>query len=312
MQNFIVELPFGIIEISGEDAGDFLHAHCTSDVSLVTELQSQFSAWCNPQGRVIANFFILRLRGAYLLILPEDLTARVHQGLSMYILRSRVTIADKSDLYRCIGLCGSKTIGWFENIIEKHPNPDQLVILDMPVDHGRRSLSIDMTQNNILISSIPDSGIETADTQTWNKMDIQAGLAWIDSNTSELVIPQEIYLDLLGGLSYDKGCYPGQEVIAKLHYRGQLKNRLYHGIIEPDAIQVQAGVKLYSENGARKAGTVINVLTDDESRQLILAVVNTELAENSNFNLEDGQSVQIRFVTPGSFSESEINDFKQD
>ena len=156
-----------------------------------------------------------------------------------------------------------------------------------------------------------NSNLQSGDIQNWIKQDIQTGLPWINSEVSEQVLPQEICLDQIGGLSYNKGCYPGQEIIARLHYRGELKKTLYCGIMEPDTKKIPAGTSIYTENRSRKAGLVINC-ANDENKQLILAVLDSGLAQSRTFCLEDGQSVQIRFVAPGNASDSHIDDFGQD
>jgi folate-binding protein YgfZ len=314
MHNFVAELPgLNILEISGEDAGDFIQAQFTNDISQLSDQNSQYSAWCNSRGRIIANFFISRVHDAYLLTLPGEMIDMVYQRLSMYILRSRVSLTDKSKIYRCIGLCELDAIERLSESSEGSNSNKAFVLVDMPVDKGKRFILIDMKEDRSSLHEFFDSTILIGDEKLWQKFDILAGLPWITIKTSEKLLPQEVSLDQLGGLSYNKGCYPGQEVIARIHYRSKLNNKLYCGIAGLAEKAIQPGASIYNDSHDRKSGIVINTAVLPDNKQLLLAVMDMESVDNNKkYFLEDNLAVPMDFVTPGSLSESVLNDIRQD
>jgi folate-binding protein YgfZ len=194
----------GVLAFRGVDAARFLQGQLSADVEKLEPGASTLAGLHNPQGRVIAILALLRVSTEEVLaILQRQLIATVEQRLRKYILRSKVTIEDLSNTVSVLGSMSD----------EPAPGVPRLRwgnrwIFVVPVD--RRS----------------DFRISTDSLEDWNRADIAAGLPQVFPATSETFVAQMLNLDLLGGIAFDKGCYTGQEVIARAHYRGRVKRRL--------------------------------------------------------------------------------------
>ena len=301
MDNYITELnQFGIIEINGEDATAFLQAQLTSDLHHLNDQGVQFSAWCNPQGKIISNFILVRQSSAYYLILAADMAATVCRRLAMYVLRSRVSIINRSNELRCHGLVGEAL-----SFIDKQPELiAQCIRITLPDRFNHRVMIISPVATSSFVSHLVSAELTHVDSTNWQIADILAGIAWITENTSEMVIPQELELDKLNGLSLDKGCFPGQEVIARLHYRGTVKYGLYRGeCISPD-LKIQAANKLYTSSAGESCGMIINILDDGTQHLHMLAIINHHHATLGLYYLDQERSISIKFTaaTPQSAS----------
>ncbi len=278
--------PTAVLRIRGKDAQTFLQGQTTCDLRQVTSAHSRLGAFCNPQGRVIATFRILRRETGFLLLLAADLLAKVAQRLRLYVLRSQVEIA-AGDL----ALFGVTTAqpGLLRKILDQPPQTSGAVIqahsldwLRMPPP-GERWLVLgnpDVVQT-MWLRMVEALGAAESPATYWQLQDIRAGLPTVTAATSEEFLPQMLNLDLLGGISFDKGCYTGQEVIARTHYLGQVKRRLYQaGLV---SLHTPApGAKLVAEG--ETVGQVVNAAPTD-SIQEILAVVRCDKAHSSAVRL---------------------------
>lgn len=256
---------FSLLEITGKDAFSFLHSQLTCDLNDLDTNGWLFSAWCLPNGKVICTFFIFANDDSFFLILPSMLKDKITKRLTMYVLRSEVTITDVSDNYAMFGLAGNNLKDILDSTITKTMSVtgNLLLAADFSIlqlwDKSPRYLLISKMEavtellNNITVTCI--SGERT----TWSLMDIEAGIPWIINATSENFLPQMLNLDQMHGLSFKKGCYPGQEIIARLNYRGQLKKRLYLGSGETD-ITPGPGDRLKDKN----TGTIVGEIIDAE------------------------------------------------
>jgi len=132
-----------------------------------------------------------------------------------------------------------------------------------------------------------------ADKSVWQLADIQDGIPWITTPTSAELMPAELNLERLDGLSYNKGCYPGQEIIARLHFRGKLKRRLCHAYIDSQQPTLSAGARLYIGGELVLAGIVINCVQDPGNRMRLLAVIDTETTGTGTVFTEHQEPVQF-------------------
>ncbi len=288
---------FGIIEIRGADAIDFCHAQFTSDVKNMKPDQRRFSAWCNPKGQVIANFLLIRLKERLLLFMPAEMVETVSRRLQMFVLRSAVIITDLTPSYRSAGI-GGETI---TDQLSPLPVPENgyiteynsTVITRLPEDPGSRMLVIEPgNDKNPLIDRIATDMSEVAPDR-WRADDIRAGLPWITAATREQALPQELNLDLIGALEYDKGCFPGQEVIARVHFRNRLKRRLYLATLDSNEAP-QAGTRIYTDEKSGLAGMVINVTREENDKVLLLSVLSIELAASSTLFPETHEKIPLQ------------------
>jgi folate-binding protein YgfZ len=206
-----IALPdLGALRIQGSDAERFLQGQLSNDMRQVTSGRVVLSGYHNPQGRVIAVLRLLRTAPDEILaILPRELCAIVAARLAKFILRAKVTIKDVSEELRITGLLAGPDA----------PPPTTLTAATV-VRIGAEG------ERWLCIQAADAAGSASGDRQTWRRLDIAAGLPQVYGATSEEFVAQMLNLDALGAIAFDKGCYTGQEVIARAHYRGRVKRRM--------------------------------------------------------------------------------------
>jgi tRNA-modifying protein YgfZ len=299
-KRFIMDLSrLSVIEVDGADAPEFLNGQFTSDIKLLTDNSFQYSAWCNPKGRVIAVFIIYLKQNSYYILIPDELKDRFIKRLQMYILRSQVSIHDRSEDFACLGVispdhtAGLPSVPARSGEIMHAQNHSILRIEDAAplrlLAVGSWTKTMDLWQSLGHDYACAGSGL-------WHYHDIKAGLPWLSEASSELYLPQELNLDFLNGLSYSKGCFPGQEVIARIHYRGNVKQRLLFSDAPEDAKHPGAGDKLYTENSDTSVGTVITVASSGQGDFGILAVADIDKA-GTDLHLAGGRGKPLHFRT---------------
>ena len=291
--SFITPVPgFSLLRISGKDAADFLHNQLTSDIKQLSDGTGGPSAWCNPKGRVITTFVVYRLGDAFYLLLPAILQERVTKRLQMFVLRADVAIMDFNAGCSLLGVRGrAGAIPEAELEFSIH-ELNQRLHLFLPDKHGEsRCLIVDQTEMLQDVWRELAQALPAVDSRCWDRLDMEAGLAWPNETTSEQFLPQELNLDGTGGVSFDKGCYPGQEVIARVHYRGQVKRRLYLARCEANSTP-PPGATLRDKDG-KNAGMLISAVPDAGKGHLCLAVVDTASLKAGGINIEASQTLDI-------------------
>jgi tRNA-modifying protein YgfZ len=200
---------YGLLSVSGAHARDFLHAQLTNDIENLPPERAALAGWCSAKGRLLATFLVIPTPEGYLLQLARDLAPAVAKRLSMFVLRSKVKIADESDAWAQLGF-------WEANWdISKIEWKNQVAAV--PVG-DRRFLRLQPAAS----ASLECKG----DEETWYLQEIRAGRPLITAATQDQFVPQMVNLETLGGVDFRKGCYPGQEIVARLQYRGQVKRRM--------------------------------------------------------------------------------------
>lgn len=248
-----------ILTISGEDAGELLQGQMTQDVRKLEDEKIHITSFCNVQGRVIASSFIQERNDQYDLILSSEIIDELENHLQRYILRSKVLI-EQSD---------EKTFGAYKSDI----NEDSKEC---------RSLKNDPKRVLTLSSQVPESIDNFITSEEWIRCDIENSIAIINKESTEKFIPQMLNLDILDAVSFSKGCYTGQEVVARVQHRGKIKQRMFKFKTENEDL-ISHGSEIHHES--KKVGTVvISELIDNYS--IGLAVINS--ADNeSQLNIGD-------------------------
>ena len=214
----------GILSINGKDAAKLLQGQITCNVNDITETKSCLGALCNPKGRVLSTFLLIKTPDAFLMILPIDLLDSIQKKLRMYILRSDVTIDNATESLCLLGLKDQTSLysserfytdqATFIRVNFSNTLNRQLIIAD--TDTATQLWTEYTTKENFIPTHSTD----------WQYLDLQDGIPWLCLATSEEFIPQMLNLDELGGISYTKGCYTGQEIVARTHYLGKSKREL--------------------------------------------------------------------------------------
>lgn len=264
---------YSLLRFSGVDAQTFLHGQLTCDVAALQPGSSSYGGYCTPKGRLLATFLLWSAAGTYTMLLPSVLAEPIRKRLMMYVLRAKVKVEDITPDYACVGVHGrdaAQELGSVPGSLHGVVERDGVTVIYLPV--ARYLTVMPRTQTNL-----------TDGNDAWSGLDIAAGIPFITPATQEEFVPQMVNLDLIGGLSYSKGCYPGQEIVARTHYLGKLKQRMYRAsVVAPAA----PGDKLYcAELGDQSAGMVVTVAPAADGRHEMLAVMQAAHAQSAPYHL---------------------------
>jgi len=270
--------------VSGDDAAAFLQSQLTNDVEALAVNRAQWNGWCSPKGRLLATFLLVRRPEGFLLMLPAEIAGAIAKRLGMFVLRSKVKIADVSDRYARRGIIGRRT----------GPAPMQVV-----EDEG--AILVGLEEGRAVAFMPPDRApAPDAGADAWELAAIRAGVPIITAATQEAFVPQMANFELVGGVSFRKGCYPGQEIVARMQYRGGLKRRmaLVHlgGGERP-----LPGQSVYSAAfGEQAAGTIVNAAPAPEGGYDALVVAQIESLERGDLHWKspDGPGLEVRSHPP--------------
>ena len=278
------------IKVSGDDAEFFLQGQFTSDIRKVSPEHHQMAGYCTPKGRMLANFRIFSHQGAYILQLPQDTADALLKRLSMYILRSQVTLDDVSDQLVAMGLAGDCSPELLTTAFESVPN-DQgdsvqqngITIMRIPGPTPRFEFIAQPEQAMGLWQSFATTA-KTTNWGLWSLLDIRSGIPTIHAGTAEAFVPQMVNMQLINGVSFDKGCYVGQEVVARMKYLGELKRRMYLAWTDAST-QPQPGDGLYStiktEAGQGPGNVVVSAASPHGGYELLAVIENSSLEANT-------------------------------
>jgi len=270
--------PLSILRAHGEDAQSFLQGQFSNDIRQVTEIRSQLSAYCNPKGRMLAILRVFRIGEAYCLQLPGALAETTLKRLRMFVMRAKVKIelADV-ELIR-IGLSGPNVEGFIATTVGNAPaavndslSVDGVTVLRLSGPHARFEL---LASPEKMLALWPQfaARVTPAGATAWAWLDIMAGIPNVLPGTVEEFVPQMTNLELVGGVSFTKGCYPGQEIVARMHYLGRLKQRMLRAhvnTLEPPL----PGTPVYaSDLPDQSAGSVLDAQPSPDSGYDLLAV----------------------------------------
>lgn len=291
---------FGLIEVKGEEAGKFLGSMLTGDVRLVSETLGQFTSWCDGKGRIQATFWLFLRDGAYYLLLPEELLPGVIARLKMFLLRTKAAITDASGTLARIGLSGAGIAGTLGSALPEQRGGTAVVgdctLIALGSEPRPRWLAVGSPQAMIALWEKLAAAARPAGAGAWALLDILAGIPHVATDTAGEFIPQMLDLEALGGLSYKKGCYPGQEVIARLHYRGQLKRKAF--LAYADCPEVPApGTRLYRPGFDESVGLVVSAAKDGREHGFaVLAVVVIEQKALGEIRLGNAEGPALVFA----------------
>jgi folate-binding protein YgfZ len=292
--NILADLShLGLIEATGEDVLDFLQGQLSNDVRLVNTTHSQLSAHCTPKGRALTNFRLFMREEAYFLRMAAGLLEPALKRLRMYVLRSKVVLEDRSDELARFGLSGPDaeqllkgSLGDAPAEVEAALSSDGVTAVRIPGPHPRFELYGSPERLGALWQRLAEKARPVGE-DAWQLLDIYAGIPTLFPETTEAFVPQMINMHAIDGVSFRKGCYPGQEVVARMQYLGKLKRRMYRAHV--DAEQRPApGTALFSEGSesGQGAGKVVDARPAPKGGFELLAV--TPISE-----VEAGHTLQL-------------------
>ena len=285
MSQLIADLSHNaLIRVSGDDATDFLHAQFTNDVQALAVDNAQWNGWCSPKGRLLATFLLIRRADGFLMVLPAEIAPAIMKRLSMFVLRSKVKIADVTAQYARRGLMGERA----------GPKP-------MQVEERDGSIVVGLDAARFIALMPPDTApAANTSVDAWELAAIRAGVPTITAATQEAFVPQMANFELVGGVSFKKGCYPGQEIVARTQYRGGLKRRMALAHLA-GGDRPAPGQAVYSPSfGDQSAGTIVNAARAPGGGFDALVVAQLESLAQGFLHLgsPDGPRLEIRSQPP--------------
>lgn len=235
---------YGLLSVVGADARAFLHAQLTNDIEHLPADRAALAGWCSAKGRLLATFLVIATPDGFLLQVARDLAAPVAKRLSMFVLRSKAKVTDVSDAWLQFGV-------WDASLEQP----------DVMWSGNRASVRVGERRFLQLVPQEAAAEEANADEAQWTLQEIRAGRPLIRAATQDQFLPQMVNLEQLGGVDFKKGCYPGQEIVARAQYRGQVKRRMVRA-------QAPAGVRL--EPGQEfNGGTVVDIAPAENGSELL-------------------------------------------
>ncbi|HET7922016.1 MAG TPA: folate-binding protein [Gammaproteobacteria bacterium] len=280
--------PLGLLRVDGADARTFLQGQLSTNLNTLRAEQGQFSSWNSPRGRVLTLLHVFLHDDAVHLALPHGLLITVMQGLGRYVLRAKVTLADASDTLVRIGLAGTSAPAQLARLGLSVPQDrwatatqDGITLMRL---HGEppRYVCHGSATRLIELAAALDGHVHWGQADDWALTGIRAGEPVIYPETSDQFVAQMLALDALGGIDFKKGCYTGQEIIARAHYRGRVKRHLARMSLQGSARFVPGTV---IQSAGQNAGVLLDARPETDGTQAALAVMQEEQLDGTSFRI---------------------------
>jgi folate-binding protein YgfZ len=281
------------LSVSGPDAAAFLHAQFTNDVMGLAAGAVQYSGYCSPKGRMLANFPLARMADAkYQLVVPAEIVEALVRRLRMYVLRAKVVITPLAETHVCIGLAGPVNAATPALSVHRE---EGLTVLGLP--DGRLLAVCAASRAQSFWETVARSATP-AGAGVWDWLAINSGIPVITAATQDKFVPQMLNWELVGGVNFQKGCYPGQEIVARMQYLGKLKERLYRAHVSAESA-IAPGAPLYGARfGEQACGTIVNAAPAPEGGADMLAVIQIASASNDRVRLAPAADAPVLELLP--------------
>lgn len=280
--------------VRGADSESFLQGQLSSDLRQLSVSQAQISSYNSAKGRMLAVTHLLRADDTIMLELHRDIAAAACKRLRMFVLRAKVSISERND-YAAFGLLGTDAAAVLSDL--GLPIPEAPLACSHNAQRGitvlRRLGSIPRYSVHAkpeALTPIIGAVGPLQDFSHWRRADIDAGVPTVYAATADHFIPQTANLDLLGGISFDKGCYTGQEIVARLHYLGEVKRRLFAASVT--GAPPIPGSDVRDADGV-SAGEIVDAVADIDRNGSLLSVVLQLSRADTMLQLDDGRVLTL-------------------
>ena len=264
---------YGLIAVSGDDAQAFLQGQLTNDINQLGQA-AQFTGYCTAKGRLLALFYAFSISSTIYLQCPRALIPDLVKRLRMFVLRSKVVIEDASEQFVILGLASADSATPIQHL-PLHPHQSSRTplgtVIRLADSHGkqRAQLIVPAEQAEQAWQTLTAS-FQPASTSQWDVLEIQAGIPQVYPATREQFVPQMVNLDALDGINFKKGCYTGQEIVARTHYLGKVKRRTLLATLPEGTAVPQAGDALQDAQ-QQEAGQLVRVAPKQQGDWWVLA-----------------------------------------
>lgn len=272
---------YGLLQVAGADAQPFLQGQFTNDIKALEDGHAQWSGWCSPKGRLLVTFLIWRDQSTFFLALPKALLPAIQKRLGMFVLRSKVNITDASDTLQRFGITGVAADPLLGDVLGDLPRADLTSVV------GSNGRIIRLSASRYLLVAATDVAEDSwrrltqkyrlVPATSWDLAGIRHGIIEVTPETQDSYVPQMVNFELIGGVSFKKGCYPGQEIVARTQYRGILKRRTVRVSFTADATP-PPGTPVYSPSfDGQACGTIALAAATDTASGSVEALVVTQI-----------------------------------
>ncbi|MCK5830402.1 MAG: folate-binding protein YgfZ [Methylococcales bacterium] len=263
-----------LVKITGTDAAQFLQGQFTCNIKELTESISFFTAFCNAKGRTISSLLIYKKDDVYYLILPNELADKVISKLQMYVMRSNVQIQNVSSDFCLIGLTTTDS-NLLANLPENQFNVNKETIKLPSKDHRYLMINSLAEAMSTWTQLIQNNNVTPVSSTLWLFQDICTGIPWLSQVTSEEYIPQMLNIDKLGGISFNKGCYTGQEIIARTHYLGKTKRELF--LVECSfTAMLDLNNQIFTNDSKQPLGKIISIQSNNQTTRMLTVMQSSD------------------------------------
>lgn len=290
----------GMILFSGEDSTSFLQGQLTCDVRQITRDKSGYGGYCTPKGRLLATFLLWQDADGYCLQLPAALVPAVQKRLTLFVLRAKVKIADASSQSVRLGLAGTGAAQTLQGRYGSTPAAEHEIL------QADGDLIIALPGGRYEVITAPDRAPALWDgllrectpvgSSWWDWLELKAGIPAILPATQEHFVPQMVNFDAVGGVSFQKGCYPGQEVVARTRYLGKVKRRMYLAHVQSADCAVPGDELFNPEVEGQVCGMVVNTHPAPGGGCDMLAVIQIAATVSGQVHLKSPDGPALDFL----------------
>jgi folate-binding protein YgfZ len=274
----------GVMRAAGPDAANFLHNQLSNDVLLMKPTQARLAAFCNAKGRMQASFvYYKRSEEEVLLVCRRDLLAQTLKRLSMFVLRAKVKLSDATEDFHLLGLAGDavlKAVGADNSEVlpwQRVAATAADVLTLYPALHQPRALWLAPKDAPLPTQLGPELSPEA-----WALGEVMSGIAWVEQATFEAFVPQMLNYESVDGVNFKKGCYPGQEVVARSQFRGTLKRRAF---IVQSTVPLSPGQEVFSSQDASQPCGLVAQAASLENQHVAIAELQLSATENNTLHV---------------------------
>ncbi|GAC1323135.1 MAG: folate-binding protein YgfZ [Collimonas sp.] len=291
----------GLIALTGDEAASFLHTQLTNDVQNLAAEQARLAGYCSPKGRLLATFLMWKSNDTIFLQLPRSLQAAIQKRLQMFVMRAKAKLADVSDTQVALGLAGNAAgaalTPWFPTLpnapYAKVDNDYGTLIRVADANSTPRYQWITTPEHAIAAWPQLRESLQPVAASAWRLSEIQAGIPQITLPTQEQFVPQMINFEVIGGVNFKKGCYPGQEIVARSQYLGKLKRRAVLASVA--ATGIAAGTEVFSSaDPDQPCGMIVNAEADSADSSSCLLEIKLAALENGTVHLGSVNGAQLQ------------------
>ena len=295
---------FGVIEAAGDDAANFLHGQLTNDIQHLDAASARLAGYCSPKGRLIGSMLAWRAGQTIRLLVARTVCASVQKRLSMFVLRAKAKLSDITDSVAVIGFAGDVRDA-LSSVFEALPDGVHVQVagpsgslVRVPDANGRaRYLWIGPKAEVEARLSALETRLSRASSAVWDWLDIRAGEPRITGEVVEQFVPQMVNFDVLGGVNFRKGCYPGQEVVARSQYRGTIKRRMSLANVAGETESVVPGAELFhSDDPGQPCGMLVNTAAAPDGGVDALVEIKLAALENGSVHLGAADGPALTFL----------------